>query len=164
MPDDWQRFGDPWSVRREDEKRTVSFADMSVTAVPYDMPVFGKRTNKLRLWQAEGGDEAKKISEYLYPADDTEEGKILRLRQEYFFSAASVGELLDKHVKAHGKNFEAFAQYNAIQLNDTHPVLAIAELVRLLTAEHKVDFAAALEIAKNTFSYTNHTVLTEALE
>ncbi len=164
LPDDWQRFGDPWSVRREDEKRTVSFADMSVTAVPYDMPVFGKRTNKLRLWQAEGGDEAKKISEYLYPADDTEEGKILRLRQEYFFSAASVGELLDKHVKAHGKNFEAFAQYNAIQLNDTHPVLAIAELVRLLTAEHKVDFAAALEIAKNTFSYTNHTVLPEALE
>lgn len=164
LPDDWQRFGDPWSIRRESEKRTVKFADTSVTAVPYDMPVFGKRTNRLRLWQAEGGEAAQKISEYLYPADDTEEGKILRLRQEYFFSAASVGELLEKHVKKHGRDFDSFPQYNAIQLNDTHPVLAIAELIRLLTAEYRVSFADALGIAKKTFSYTNHTVLPEALE
>lgn len=164
LPDDWQRFGDSWSIRRESEKRTVKFADMSVTAVPYDMPVFGKRTNRLRLWQAEGGEAAQKISEYLYPADDTEEGKILRLRQEYFFSAASVGELLEKHVKKHGRAFDSFPQYNAIQLNDTHPVLAIAELIRLLTAEYRVSFADALGIAKKTFSYTNHTVLPEALE
>lgn len=99
LPDDWQRFGDPWSIRRENEKRTVRFADMTVTAVPYDMPVFGKRVNVLRLWQAEGDEDAQKISEYLYPADDTEEGKLLRLRQEYFFSAAAVGELIEKHVK-----------------------------------------------------------------
>ena len=164
LPDDWQRFGDPWSERREDEKRSVVFADMTVTAVPYDMPVFGKRVNVLRLWQAEGGEEAQKISEYLYPADDTEEGKILRLRQEYFFSAASVGELVEKHVEKHGENFTLFPGYNAVQLNDTHPVLAIAELIRVLTAEYKVGFAEALEIAKQTFSYTNHTVLPEALE
>ncbi len=164
LPDDWQRFGDPWSERREDEKRSVVFADMTVTAVPYDMPVFGKRVNVLRLWQAEGGEEAQKISEYLYPADDTEEGKILRLRQEYFFSAASVGELVEKHVEKHGENFALFPKYNAVQLNDTHPVLAIAELIRVLTAEYKVGFAEALEIAKQTFSYTNHTVVPEALE
>ncbi len=164
LPDDWQRFSDPWSIRRENEKRIIKFADMVVTAVPYDMPVFGKRVNNLRLWQAEGSEKAQKISEYLYPADDTEEGKLLRLRQEYFFSAAAVGELLDKHVKQYGKNFDKFAEFNAIQLNDTHPVLAIAEFIRLLTAEHKVGFDDALNIAKKTFSYTNHTVLPEALE
>ncbi|MDE7379855.1 MAG: glycogen/starch/alpha-glucan family phosphorylase [Clostridia bacterium] len=164
LPDDWQRFGDPWSIRKESEKRTIKFADMTVTAVPYDMPIFGKRVNNLRLWQAEGSEEAQKISEYLYPADDTEEGKLLRLRQEYFFSAASVGELVDKHVKKHGKRFDNFADYNAVQLNDTHPVLAIAELIRILTAEYKVAFQDALETARKTFSYTNHTVLPEALE
>ncbi|MBD5585094.1 MAG: glycogen/starch/alpha-glucan phosphorylase [Clostridia bacterium] len=164
LPDDWQRFGDPWSKRCENGKRTIKFADMNVTAVPYEMPVFGKRTNSLRLWQAEGSEEAQKISEYLYPADDTEEGKILRLRQEYFFSAAAVGELVEKHVKKYGKRFDNFADYNVIQLNDTHPVLAIAELIRILTADYKVSFPTALEVAKKTFAYTNHTVLPEALE
>ena len=164
LPDDWQRFGDPWSIRKEGEKRAVKFADMTVTAVPYDMPVFGKRVNVLRLWQAEGSEEAQKISEYLYPSDDTEDGKLLRLRQEYFFSEASVSELVEKHVKKHGKVFDNFADFNAVQLNDTHPVLAIAELIRILTAEYKVGFANAFEIAKKTFSYTNHTVLPEALE
>ena len=82
LPDDWQRYGDPWSVRRDDEKRIVQFADYSVTAVPYDIPVFGERVNTLRLFQAEGDARAEKISEWLYPPDDTEEGKLLRLRQE----------------------------------------------------------------------------------
>ncbi len=164
LPDDWQRFGDPWSIRKDSEKRVIKFADMLVTAVPYDVPVFGKRVNNLRLWQAEGSRAAEKISEYLYPADDTEDGKLLRLRQEYFFSAAAVGELLDKHIKKYGKRFDNFADYNVIQLNDTHPVLAIAELIRLLTADYKVPFHDALEIAKKTFAYTNHTILPEALE
>lgn len=164
LPDDWQRFGDPWSVRRDSEKRTVRFADMCVTAVPYDYPVFGKRTNMLRLYQAEGSEEAQKISEYLYPADDTEEGKILRLRQEYFFSAAAVGELIERFAKEHGRNFERFPEHNVVQLNDTHPVLAIAEFIRILTAEYKVSFKSALQIAKRTFAYTNHTVLPGALE
>ncbi len=164
LPDDWQKFGDPWSIRREGEKRTVKYADMTVTAVPYDYPVFGKRINRLRLFQAEGSEEARKISEYLYPADDTEEGKILRIRQEYFFSAATVAELIENFVKRYGKKFDKFPKYNAIQLNDTHPVMAIAELIRILTTEYSIAFSAALSIAKETFAYTNHTVLPEALE
>ena len=164
LPDDWQRFGDPWSIRRENEKRTVRFADMTVTAVPYDMPVFGKRINVLRLWQAEGDEDAQKISEYLYPADDTEEGKLLRLRQEYFFSAAAVGELIEKHVKLYGRKFHNFADFNVIQLNDTHPVLAIAEFIRILIADYQVNFSDAVEIARKTFAYTNHTIMPEALE
>lgn len=163
-PDDWQRFGDPWSFRREDEAREISFADMTVRAVPYDMPVLGKRTNILRLYQAEGASEAEKISEYLYPADDTEAGKLLRIRQEYFFSAAAVGELVDKFVQKHGKKFACFPRYHSIQLNDTHPVLAIAEFLRILTAQYKVPFAKAVSIAGKTFNYTNHTILPEALE
>ncbi|MDE7394757.1 MAG: glycogen/starch/alpha-glucan family phosphorylase [Clostridiales bacterium] len=164
LPDDWQSFGDPWSIRKAHGKRKIKFADMTVTAVPYDMPVFGKRVNVLRLWQAEGSAAAQKISEYLYPADDTEDGKLLRLRQEYFFSAAAVGELVEKYVKLHGKNFDDFADHNVIQLNDTHPVLAIAELIRVLTTKYKLGFDKAEGIAKKTFAYTNHTVMPEALE
>ncbi len=164
LPDDWQRFGDPWGIRRDDEAREIKFADFTATAVPYDMPVFGKRINVLRLWQAEGSAEAEKISEYLYPADDTEEGKLLRLRQEYFFSAATVGELLDGFAAQHGYNFENFSKHYVIQLNDTHPVIAVAELIRLLTTKYRIDFQTAVKIAKQTFAYTNHTVLPEALE
>ncbi|MCD8373212.1 MAG: glycogen/starch/alpha-glucan family phosphorylase [Clostridia bacterium] len=164
LPDDWQRFGDPWSIRRENEKTEIKFADMTVTAVPYDMPVFGKRVNTLRLYQAEGSKEAEKISEYLYPADDTEEGKLLRLRQEYFFSAAAINDLCKRYVKAHGPQFKNFDKFNVIQLNDTHPVIAIAEFIRVLTSEYNVTFTSALKIAKRTFAYTNHTVMPEALE
>lgn len=163
-PDDWQRFGDPWSFRREDEAREIAFADMTVRAVPYDMPVIGKRTNILRLFQAEGSPAAEKISEYLYPADDTEEGKLLRLRQEYFFSAAAVGELVERFIVEHGEKFELFPRYNCIQLNDTHPVLAVAEFVRVLTEEHRVPFPKAVALARQAFNYTNHTILPEALE
>ena len=164
LPDDWQRFGDPWSIRKDDESMTISFADMVVTAVPYDMPVFGKRINILRLYQAEGSVEAEKISEYLYPADDTEDGKILRLRQEYFFTAAACRDIVKNFVRLHGKNFKNLGKYNTIQLNDTHPVLAIAELIRIMTAEYGVKFETALGVVKSTFAYTNHTILPEALE
>lgn len=164
LPDDWQRFGDPWSIRKDDESMTISFADMVVTAVPYDMPVFGKCINILRLYQAEGSTEAEKISEYLYPADDTEEGKILRLRQEYFFTAAACRDIVQNFVRLHGTNFKNLGKYNTIQLNDTHPVLAIAELIRIMTAEYAVSFKAALDAVKGTFAYTNHTILPEALE
>ena len=163
LPDDWQRFGDPWSIRKDDESMTISFADMVVTAVPYDMPVFGKRINILRLYQAEGSAEAEKISEYLYPADDTEDGKILRLRQEYFFTAAACRDIVQNFVRLHGTNFKNLGKYNTIQLNDTHPVLAIAELIRIMT-EYGVGFKAALDAVKGTFAYTNHTILPEALE
>lgn len=164
LPDDWQRFGDPWSIRKEDESKTITFADMVVTAVPYDMPVFGKRINILRLYQVEGSTEAEKISEYLYPADDTEDGKILRLRQEYFFTAAACRDIVKNFVRLHGTNFKNLGKYNTIQLNDTHPVLAIAELIRIMTAEYGVKFETALGVVKSTFAYTNHTILPEALE
>lgn len=163
-PDDWLVWGDPWSIRKEKESRIVRFADYDVTAVPYDMPIIGKRINTLRLFQAEGNAEAEKISEYLYPADDTEEGKILRIRQEYFFSAAAVGELVDRFVAEHGRYFKRFPNYHSIQLNDTHPVMAIAEFIRILTKEYGVGFTDAVRIAKKTFNYTNHTILPEALE
>ena len=127
------------------------------------MPVFGKRINILRLYQAEGSVEAEKISEYLYPADDTEEGKILRLRQEYFFTAAACRDIVQNFVRLHGTNFKNLGKYNTIQLNDTHPVLAIAELIRIMT-EYGVGFKAALDAVKGTFAYTNHTILPEALE
>ena len=164
LPDDWQRFGDPWSIRKDDESMTISFADMVVTAVPYEMPVFGKRINILRLYQAEGSVEAEKISEYLYPADDTEEGKILRLRQEYFFTAAACRDIVQNFVHLHGTNFKNLGKYNTIQLNDTHPVLAIAELIRIMTSEYGVKLKTALDAVKGTFAYTNHTILPEALE
>ena len=163
--DDWLRtWGDPWSVRRSDEKIEVRFADMTVTAVPYDMPIYGKSVNTLRLFQAEGSPEAEKISEYLYPADDTEEGKLLRIRQEYFFSAAAVGQLVGKYGKKYGKHFEFFPEFHVFQLNDTHAVFAVAEFLRLLTKEYGLSLPDAVEIAKRTFHYTNHTILPEALE
>ena len=162
--DDWLKWGDPWSIRREEETRKVVFADMVVSAVPYDMPVIGKTVNTLRLFQAEGSPAAEKICAYLYPADDTEEGKLLRIRQEYFFSAAAIGELIDRFVKEHGTHFERFPELNCIQLNDTHPVFAIAEFLRILHNERKLPFALALSVARRTFNYTNHTILPEALE
>ncbi len=163
--DDWLKtWGDPWSVRREEEKIEVRFADMTVTAVPYDMPIYGKSVNILRLFQAEGSAEAEKISEYLYPADDTEEGKLLRIRQEYFFSAAAVGQLVRKYVKRYGNDFGHFSEFHVFQLNDTHAVFAVAEFLRLLTKEYRLSFPRAVEIAKRTFNYTNHTILPEALE
>lgn len=163
IPDDWQRFGDPWSIRKEEEKQIVRFADMEVNAVPYDMPIIGKRINVLRLYQAEGSKEAEKISGVLYPPDDTEEGKLLRIRQEYFLSAAAVGDIVREYERRHGNDYKYFAEENSIQLNDTHPVFAIPELIRVLK-EKGVSYLSALKIAKQVFNYTNHTILPEALE
>lgn len=163
LPDDWQRFGDPWSIRKEQEKQTIRFADMEVEAVPYDMPIIGKRVNVLRLYQAEGNENAEKISGVLYPPDDTEEGKLLRIRQEYFLSAAAVGDIIREYEKRHGNDYRQFASENSIQLNDTHPVFAIPELIRVLQ-EKGLTYRAALKTAKQVFNYTNHTILPEALE
>ena len=184
--DDWTKFGDPWSIRVEDEAVTVHFSTGDVNAVPYDMPVFGYKkpyAGTLRLWQAEplgefdfeafnrgeyltaskGQIEAENISCTLYPNDDTKEGKLLRLKQEYFFSAASMADLVRKHLAA-GRDLDTFAEFNTVQLNDTHPVIAIPELIRIMVKEHGMTFAQAFEIAKKTFNYTNHTIMAEALE
>lgn len=184
--DNWTAHGDPWSLRREELAVTVSFADQTVRAVPYDMPILGYGTphvSTLRLWQAEPmtpfdfvkfndqdyeaavaeKNRAEDISRVLYPNDSTEEGKLLRLKQEYFFSSASLQDMIRSYKARYGADFSRFAALHAVQLNDTHPVLAIPELIRLLEAEG-LDFDAAFAIAKEVFSYTNHTVMAEALE
>lgn len=184
--DDWSKCGDPWGVRCENETVIVKYADMDVKAVPYDYPVIGYGTDNigtLRLWQAEPVNEfdfhlfndslyteavsektaAENISKVLYPNDNSDAGKVLRLRQEYFFSAASVSDLIDKHMKQFG-DINSFAQYNTIQLNDTHPVISIPELIRQLKEKFNKTFEEAFEIAQKVFNYTNHTVMAEALE
>lgn len=185
--DDWTRYGDPWSVRHEDEAVRVDFKGMSVRAIPYDMPVVGFRTDNvgtLRLWQSEAlepfdfemfneqkydksvslKNRAEDISRVLYPNDDTNEGKKLRLKQQYFFSSASLQDIIRNYKKYHGTDFSQFADFVTIQLNDTHPVISIPELIRLLTENEEIDFDTAFDIAKNVFNYTNHTVMQEALE
>ena len=184
--DDWTRYGDPWSVRREDEKVSVVFGDETVIAVPYDIPVIGYATDNigtLRLWQAEAVNEfdfelfneqkfdkslkrknsAENISRVLYPNDSTDAGKLLRLKQQYFFSSASLQDILRKFKAVHGNDFGKLSEYVTVQLNDTHPVISIPELIRLLEMEG-VGFDEALKIACAVFNYTNHTIMQEALE
>lgn len=186
VADDWQRFGDPWCIRREEDAVKVSFAGQTILAVPYDMAIIGYGTdniNTLRLWQSEAVNEfgfvqfnngdyagsvaeknaAENISKVLYPNDNSYEGKVLRLKQQYFFCSASLQDIIKRYKKKYGNDFSKFSEHCAIQLNDTHPVVSIPELIRLLQLEG-VDFEYALEIAKNTFAYTNHTVMSEALE
>ena len=183
--DDWTKYGDPWSVRNDSDTVIVEFGDYKVKAVPYDMPIIGygaKHISNLRLWQAEplsqfdfslfdGGEyskcvsqknKAEDISRVLYPNDNTLYGKLLRLRQQYFFCSASLQDIIKKFGQNHN-DFSEFAEFVTIQLNDTHPVISIPELIRLLELEG-VEFKTALEIAKKVFNYTNHTVLPEALE
>ncbi len=184
--DDWLAHGDPWSLRILEDAVTVNFDDFTVRAVPYDMPVIGYETdtvNTLRLWQSEPlvpfdfdafnrqeydkanvqKNKAQDISRVLYPNDNTEEGKLLRIRQEYFFSSASLKDLVNRHKTHHG-DIRSFGAYSKIQLNDTHPAVAIPELIRLLMDQEGLPFEEALAIARETFSYTNHTILWEALE
>ena len=185
--DDWQQYGDPWSVRREEERLTVEFGDEKIYAVPYDMPLIGydtKTINTLRLWQSEPienfnfeafnnqkyelavkeKNQADYICMVIYPNDDTDQGKMLRLKQQYFMASASVQDCVRRFVRYHGTNFSEFPKYNAIQLNDTHPVVAIPELIRILTKNYQILFEDAFAIAQSTFAYTNHTIMAEALE
>ena len=158
----------------------------TVEAIAYDTPVVGWRgahVNTLRLWSARAPDplrldtfnrgdhvgalaaraRANAISQVLYPSEDTPAGQELRLRQEYFFSAASLRDLMFRHVHQHG-DIRTLAEHNAIQLNDTHPAIAIAELMRVLVDVHALPWAEAWAITTATFSYTNHTLMPEALE
>ncbi|WP_411843347.1 glycogen/starch/alpha-glucan phosphorylase [Salinicoccus sp. HZC-1] len=185
--DPWLEYENPWLVRNSNDTVIVEFSEEDkVEAVPYDMPVvgYGGRTiNTLRLWSAEAIDkfdfkafdegqyiesvraqnEAETISRILYPNDSTDEGKKLRLKQQYFFTSASLQDLIKKYNAAGHKDFEDFSKLHSIQLNDTHPALAIPELIRLL--EHEgVDFEKAFDITQKTMAYTNHTLLAEALE
>ena len=184
--DDWTKFGDPWSYRRYNHTVKVKFADHTVLAVPYDVPVIGYGTdniNTLRLWQCEAEEEldfnafndqdylralaqknkAEDITRVLYPNDSTWEGKRLRIKQQYFLCSASLQDMMRTYKAAHGNDYSDFATYYAVQLNDTHPAMSIPELIRLLM-EQGMDFDKAFDIAQKTFSYTNHTVMGEALE
>ena len=185
--DTWLKYGEAWSIRKDDETQIIKFSDMTVKAVPYDIPIIGygtKNINTLRLWQCEAlrefdfnlfnnqqyieavsaRNKAEDISRVLYPNDTAEAGKILRLRQQYFFSSASMKDIIKKHKTKYGSDFSDFAKYNVAQLNDTHPTISILEFIRILVDEENVDFTTALGIAKEFFAYTNHTILAEALE
>ncbi len=184
--DDWTKFGDPWSYRRYNHTVKVKFPEHTVLAVPYDVPIIGYDThniNTLRLWQCEAEEEldfsafndqdylraldqknkAEDITRVLYPNDSTLEGKRLRIKQQYVLSSASLQDMLRTFKTAHGNDLSRFADYYAVQLNDTHPAMSIPELIRLLMDEG-MDFDQSFSIAQHTFSYTNHTVMSEALE
>ncbi|MEM5984815.1 glycogen/starch/alpha-glucan phosphorylase [Corynebacterium hesseae] len=186
-PDAWMENGYDFIIRRASEQRLVHFDDMDVRAIPYDMPITGYGTDNvgtLRLWKSEPIDEfdydafnsqrfteaivererVMDICRVLYPNDTTYEGKVLRVRQQYFFVSASLQQMIDNYIEHHGEDLTGFAEYNCIQLNDTHPVLAIPELLRLLLDEHGMGWDEAWKVVTETFAYTNHTVLAEALE
>ena len=184
--DDWSKFGDPWSYRRYNHTVKVEFPDHTVLAVPYDVPIIGYETNNintLRLWQCEPEtpldfnafnnqdylralaekNMAEEITRVLYPNDSTWEGKRLRIKQQYVLSSASLQDMMRTFKVAHGNDLSHFADFYAVQLNDTHPAMSIPELIRLLMKEG-MDFEQSFGIAQRTFSYTNHTVMSEALE
>ena len=187
--DDWTKFGDPWSYRRYKHTVKINFPDQTVLAVPYDVPVIGYGTQNvgtLRLWQCEAEEElsfidfnksdyqkaldaknkAEDITRVLYPNDSTDDGKKLRIKQQYVLSSASLQDMLRTFKMAHGStkdDLRRFPEFYAVQLNDTHPAMSIPELIRLMMLEG-FTFDEAFDIAQKTFSYTNHTVLGEALE
>ena len=205
-PDDWTKYGTPWSIKRLDRSFEVKFGGQieihkdevgkdyykrvnteNVKAIAYDVPIIGYGNgvvNTLRLWEArspEGFDlqlfnaqkyisasekaiEAEDISRVLYPNDTERSGKWLRLKQQYFFTSASIQDIVRRYKSTYGNNFDKFADKVAIQLNDTHPVVAIPELMRILLDQEKLSWDEAWEISKKVFAYTNHTILSEALE
>lgn len=160
---------------------------MIVKGVPWDIPVVGyegKTVNVLRLWQSEASNyfnwdvfnaggyvdaqrenvQAETISKVLYPNDETEAGKELRLIQQYFFCACSLKDIIRRYKRAHGDDWSRFVDQVVIQLNDTHPAIAIPELMRILVDRAELDWDSAWAISSKVFAYTNHTLLPEALE
>jgi len=169
-----------------DDARGVWYPAETIEAVPYDTPVVGWRgrhVNTLRLWSARTGDpialrafnrggyadamaaraQAEAISQVLYPSDATAAGQELRLRQEFFFTSASLQDIVRRHLQRHG-NLRSLPDQAAIQLNDTHPAIAVAELMRILVDEQDCSWQEAWRITSSTLNYTNHTLLPEALE
>ena len=183
------RFGGRSEVKRESDGRLSGrwVETHDVMAIPYDVPIPGFRNgtvNTLRLWSAAATDEfdldefnsgaypesvaakndAEKITMVLYPNDASENGKELRLRQQYFLASASLQDVLQQWVGIEGIDMDRFAEKNVFQLNDTHPAICVPELMRLLLDEHCLSWDEAWEITSNTMAYTNHTLLPEALE
>ena len=158
-----------------------------VVAIPYDLPISGYRNdtvNTLRLWKStstkafdlddfnrgsyseavEAKYDAEHITMVLYPNDASESGKELRLKQQYLLASASLKDVIRKWEKTHGHDYESFAEYNVFQMNDTHPTIAVAELMRILMDEKGLQWDQAWDITTSTMAYTNHTLLPEALE
>jgi starch phosphorylase len=182
------RFGGRTEYRNNDGRLQANWVDSNdVLAVPYDVPIPGYRNdtvNTLRLWKSAATDEfnlhefnagsyteavaaknaAEHITMVLYPNDASENGKELRLRQQYFLASASLQDILRSWTLKHGSDFSRFAEKNCFQLNDTHPTCAVPELMRLLMDEHGLEWDAAWDIVRRTVAYTNHTLLPEALE
>ncbi len=180
--------GNVKAVKQEDGQYKFEQENyQSVIAVPYDYPVIGynnNTVNTLRLWDAEAKNKfdlksfnegnyskaveeenlAKTLTEVLYPADEHYAGKELRLRQQYFFVSATLQRIMNKFVQKFGTDFSLLPEKYAFQLNDTHPSIAVAELMRLLVDEHNVAWDDAWEITKKCCAYTNHTIMSEALE
>ena len=182
------KFGGHTETYRDDRdrNRTRWIPHHVVRGVPYDTPILGYKVNTanlLRLWRAEAvesfdfrafntGDyygavmqkmTSENITKVLYPNDERPEGKRLRLEQQYFFVSCSLQDMMRIHLQT-AKDLKGFHRKFAVQLNDTHPAIAVAELMRLLVDEHALDWDEAWEITRNTFGYTNHTLLPEALE
>src|SRR5665213_3409991 len=170
----------------ETTARAIWYPDEVVLATPYDTPIAGWRgrhANALRLWSARAADpihlsifnegdlvgataaraRAEAISRVLYPNDGTATGQELRLRQEFFFTSATLQDLISRHLAEIG-SLDSLPDHAAIQLNDTHPAIAVAELMRILVDEHELEWSKAWNITRATLSYTNHTLLPEALE
>lgn len=183
-PDDWEVFSDSFGERKDGERVKIEFSDMTVVAVPYDYFVPGyqnEKVNRLRLYDCESEEkvnftafsksdlskafekenEAKAISAFLYPDDSTENGRKLRLRQQYFFTSAALQNILSEIYDE--KHWRELPERIAVQLNDTHPTIAVAEFIRLIMKKGK-SFDEAFALARGIFSYTNHTVMSEALE
>ena len=183
------KFGGHVGVRQNEKGEDTFFVENAevVNATPYDMPIVGydtKTVNTLRLWQASSPDgfdlqlfndmqyhraverqnDAENISRVLYPNDNGPLGKVLRLKQQYFFCSASLQDLINSYKIKYGTDFSKFADLHAIQLNDTHPVVAIPELMRIFMDEYGMGWDDAWAIVTKTFAYTNHTILAEALE
>ncbi len=182
------KFGGHTEIYTDDrgQPRTRWIPARTVIGVPFDTPVPGYNTNTvntLRLWKAEAGDDfnfqafnagdydgavaskirSETISKVLYPNDNTPQGRQLRLEQQYFFVSCSLQDIIRNHLRRN-KSLDNLAEKAAIQLNDTHPAVAIAEMMRLLLDEHHMDWNTAWRITQRTFAYTNHTLLPEALE
>ncbi len=181
-------FGNVDVITQKDGKQYRQWNNThDVLAVPYDMPIPGYQNgivNTLRLWKSEATDEfdldefnagsyteavarknlAEQITMVLYPNDTSENGKELRLRQQYFLSSASLQDVINTHIEVYGVNFDNFVEFNGFQLNDTHPSIAVAELMRILIDDYSLSWDHAWQITSQTMAYTNHTLLPEALE
>ncbi len=171
----------------DDVKQTRWVETQDVLAIPYDVPVSGYRNNTvntLRLWKATATDEfnleefnagsyteavsakndAEHITMVLYPNDVSENGKVLRLRQQYFLASATLQDVIRIWEKVEGEDYSKFAEQNVFQMNDTHPTIAVAELMRILIDDKGMNWSQAWDITSRTMAYTNHTLLPEALE